>query len=90
MSKHRGRIFTEAERRESHAAAQARAAAFSADLAPVVRDMQRRGIRTLYGLATALTARGIPTARGGSSWSPTQVRRLLERIEASATPPDER
>lgn len=38
------------------------------------------GIASLHGLAKALTARGIPTARGGAQWSAMQVGRVLARL----------
>lgn len=64
-----------------HAAAkqvrQAHAAARGADLAPIVREMQAAGVTSLNGLAKGLTERGIPAARGGSTWSASQVSRLL-------------
>ncbi len=55
----------------------ARAAARGADLAPIVREMQTAGVTSLNGLAKGLTERGIPAARGGSTWSASQVSRLL-------------
>ena len=50
----------EAARRVNAAKADARAAA----LAPVIGEIRARGIITPYAIAAALTARGIPTARG--------------------------
>jgi hypothetical protein len=45
---------------------------------PIVRELQASGIGTLQGMADALNARGIPTARG-AQWYPTTVKNLLER-----------
>jgi DNA invertase Pin-like site-specific DNA recombinase len=45
---------------------------------PIVRAIQASGIGTLQGLADALNARGVPTARG-ARWYPTTVRNLLGR-----------
>jgi Recombinase len=45
---------------------------------PVIRDIQRSGIKSLRGVARALAARGIPTARGGA-WTPVQVSAILQR-----------
>ncbi len=45
---------------------------------PIVRELQAAGIGTLQGMADALNARGIPTARG-AQWYPTTVKNLLER-----------
>jgi len=41
------------------------------------------GITTLKGIAAALNARGIATARGGQ-WDATQVRRILARAGKAA------
>lgn len=40
-------------------------------------EMQAAGVTSLNGLAKGLTERGIPAARGGSTWSASQVSRLL-------------
>jgi hypothetical protein len=50
----------------------------AADILPVIRSLQASGIRTLQGLANALNARGVRTARGGR-WYPTMVRNVLRR-----------
>ncbi len=50
----------------------------AADILPVIREVQASGIRTLQGIADALNARGVRTARGGQ-WFPTTVRNLLRR-----------
>src|SRR6476619_4994774 len=42
---------------------------YSANIVPVIREIQRSGIKSLRGIARALAARGFPTARGGS-WTP--------------------
>src|ERR1700732_1689895 len=39
---------------------------YSANVLPVIREIQKNGIRSLRGIARALAARGIPTARGGT------------------------
>jgi DNA invertase Pin-like site-specific DNA recombinase len=51
---------------------------FAANVLPIVREIENAGITTLAGLATALNARGIGTARGGR-WYPTTVRNLRRR-----------
>ncbi len=73
----RGKTFTEADHAAAKQARQARAVARGADLAPIVHEMQAAGVTSLNGLAKALTERGIPAARGGSTWSASQVSRLL-------------
>ena len=52
----------------------------AADLAPVISELRTGVVTSLSGIAATLTERGIPTARGGSSWNPVQVRRLLARL----------
>lgn len=56
----------------------AQANARAANVLPVIREIQAAGVRTLAGIAHALNARGIPTARGGE-WHPASVRRMLVR-----------
>jgi DNA invertase Pin-like site-specific DNA recombinase len=60
------------------AAQRASADQFAANIRPVIAEIQGAGITSLRGLATALTARGIPTARGGA-WDATTVRRAIRR-----------
>jgi hypothetical protein len=67
----------EAARRVCRAQADARAAA----LAPVIAEMRASGITTPYAIAAALTARGIPTARGHRFWLAGPVRSVLKRID---------
>jgi hypothetical protein len=67
----------EVARRVSAAKADARAAA----LAPVIAEIRASRITTAYAIAAALTARGIPTARGHRFWNPEPVRRLLNRLD---------
>jgi DNA invertase Pin-like site-specific DNA recombinase len=50
----------------------------AAETLPIVRELQAAGIGTLQGMADALNARGVPTARG-AQWYPTTVKNLLER-----------
>jgi DNA invertase Pin-like site-specific DNA recombinase len=54
---------------------------YATNVLPVIREIQASGITTLRGVARALTARGIATARGGE-WSPVQVRDILDRAGA--------
>ena len=51
---------------------------YSANVLPVIREIQRGGIQSLRGIARALAARGVPTARGGA-WTPVQVSDILRR-----------
>jgi DNA invertase Pin-like site-specific DNA recombinase len=58
----------------------AQADMFAEDVAPVVAWIQEReGIRSLSGIAAALTARHIKTPRGGR-WHATSVKNLLARL----------
>jgi len=52
--------------------------AFAANVLPVVRELQTAGITTVRGIAEALNARGIRTARVGE-WHHSTVRNLLAR-----------
>lgn len=45
---------------------------------PVISALQSAGITDLRGIAAALNARGIPTARGGK-WHVSNVRNLTAR-----------
>ncbi|KQT86451.1 recombinase family protein [Methylobacterium sp. Leaf466] len=56
------------------AAAQAR----RANVLPIIEQIRGAGITTLAGIARALNARGVTTARGGA-WSAVQVSRILDR-----------
>lgn len=60
------------------AAVSANAAAFAADLAPVIADIRAAGHTSLRAVAAELTARGIRTRRGGA-WGVGNVGRLLQR-----------
>jgi DNA invertase Pin-like site-specific DNA recombinase len=53
---------------------------FSANVLPVIREIQASGIKSLRGVARALAARGIATARGGA-WTPVQVSAILQRAK---------
>lgn len=57
--------------------AQAKAAA--RDVLPYVRAAQRAGATSLTKIAHALEARGVRTPRGGTTWAPSQVARILAR-----------
>jgi DNA invertase Pin-like site-specific DNA recombinase len=54
------------------------AARYAANVLPVIREIQSSGIKSLRGVARALAARGIATARGGA-WTPVQVSAILQR-----------
>ena len=54
------------------------AAQFASNALPIVREIQKAGMTTLRGIAGALNARGVPTARGGT-WAPQTVANLMKR-----------
>lgn len=73
-----------AEVRGKGAAANAAAAArFAANVLPVIREVQASGVRSLRGIADALNARGIATARGGR-WTAVQIGSILRRADSNA------
>jgi len=61
------------------AAIRARAAQAASDLAPIIADLRQSGATSLRQLAAGLTAKGVPTARGGS-WTAAAVRNVLGRL----------
>jgi len=67
-----------AARRASIKARSEAAEAFAANVRPIIKEIQASGVSSLRGVARALTARGVPTARGGS-WSDVQVAAVLRR-----------
>jgi DNA invertase Pin-like site-specific DNA recombinase len=52
---------------------------YSANVLPVIREIQASGVKSIRAIARALAARGVPTARGGS-WTAVQVSDILERV----------
>jgi DNA invertase Pin-like site-specific DNA recombinase len=65
-------------RRHAAVAIREKADQFSANVLPVIKEIQGSGIKSLRGIARALAARGSPTARGGV-WTPVQVSDILWR-----------
>lgn len=78
----RGVVISAEARRLGVEAVVARSAARAADLKPTIHELRASGVTTLSGLAEALTAKGIPTARGGVRWSAVQVQRVLARLRS--------
>jgi DNA invertase Pin-like site-specific DNA recombinase len=66
-------------RKRSLAVRSAAADAFAANVRPIIEQIQASGVSSLRGVAKALTARGVRTARGGSEWTAVQVSNVLER-----------
>ncbi len=51
---------------------------FASNTHPIIQEIQAAGVNTLNGIANALNARGVRTARGGE-WKPMTVKRVMER-----------
>jgi Recombinase len=66
-------------RRHAAVANVERADRYSANVLPVIREIQDSRIGSFRGIARSLAARGIPTARGGR-WTPVQVSDILRRV----------
>lgn len=77
----RGSIISRDARAAGVQAVVARSNGRAADLKPTIDELRQCGVRSLTAIARALTAKCIPTARGGSEWSAVQVRRVLARID---------
>lgn len=65
-------------------AARQAADVFARSVAPIAMSLRDQGL-SLRGIAEALGARGIKTARGGDAWTAAAVRNLLARVDAGAT-----
>jgi hypothetical protein len=65
-------------RRDALTAVKAEADKHSANVLPIIREVQKAGARTLREIAEALNARGMATARGGQ-WYAQSVANILER-----------
>ena len=70
---------------KARAARSVYAADFASDALPYIRAAQAAGATSLRQIAAALVARGVRTAYGEANWTPTQVKRLLDRNQ-QATP----
>jgi DNA invertase Pin-like site-specific DNA recombinase len=68
-----------AARKASLKARSAAADAFAANVRPIIEQIRASGVGSLRGVARALNARGVRTARGGSEWTAAQVSNVLER-----------
>lgn len=51
---------------------------FAANVLPLIQTIRAAGVTSLRGIAAALNARGVPTARGGR-WQVSNVRNVLRR-----------
>ena len=73
----RGRRPTKAMRRAARAAIAARVAERATELKPLIDQLRGEGVVSLNGIAKELTARRVPTAKGGATWSAVQVQRVM-------------
>lgn len=62
----------------ARAARSRQVAARTADVLPVVRELQAEGATSLRGIARGLQAQGVQTPSGKEQWSAAQVRRVLQ------------
>ena len=46
---------------------------------PIIKEIQASGVKSLQGIADALSDRQIKTRYGKDIWHPSQVKNLLER-----------
>jgi len=53
--------------------------AFKKDVMPIIKEIQASGVKSLQGIADALSDREIKTRYGKDIWHPSQVKNLLER-----------
>ena len=74
-------VPTPQARKAARRVSAARADAWAAALAPVIAEIRASGTTAPYAIAAALTARGIPTARGHRFWMAGPVRSLLNRLD---------
>ncbi|MDB5617827.1 recombinase family protein [Tardiphaga sp.] len=79
---HRGSTLSAAARGAGRESQAQRAEERAKDLSPLLRKLQAEGLKTAAGLARALTDLGIPSARGGSKWTATQVARVRQRLDS--------
>lgn len=76
----RGSILSSAAQEKGRRAQAGMAQRRATDLAPVLKELRARGVCSATEIARGLMARGIPTARGESTWSATQVTRIEARL----------
>jgi Resolvase, N terminal domain len=79
----RGAIISTEARATGRAVQAVRSKARATDLPPILAELRNAGVTTLAGIARALSDRRIPTARGVSGWTPTQVSRR-DRVRCRA------
>ena len=53
--------------------------AYKKTVMPIIKEIQASGVKSLQGIADALSDRKIKTRYGKDIWHPPQVKNLLER-----------
>jgi DNA invertase Pin-like site-specific DNA recombinase len=66
---------------KGRAANTAAADAFARNVLPIIRQIQASGVTSMHGIARALDAQGVATARGGT-WEANTVSNVLRRGDA--------
>jgi DNA invertase Pin-like site-specific DNA recombinase len=66
-------------RHRAVASTKAEADRFAKNVAPIIREIEASGVSSHRGIARALNARGVATARGGL-WTAVQVGSILQRV----------
>lgn len=77
----RGHVIDARARELSQASRAAKAKTRAGQLLPLIEDMRAEGITSLNAIARELTARKVPTARGGMSWTAMGVSRALAQAQ---------
>jgi DNA invertase Pin-like site-specific DNA recombinase len=67
-----------AARKKAASANREAAQIHSSNVLPIIREIQGSGVKSRRGIARALTARGVATARGGL-WTAVQVGAIIDR-----------
>jgi DNA invertase Pin-like site-specific DNA recombinase len=81
----RGQVPSDTAREAARTAIAARVTNRAADLKPLLVELLGKSGASLRTIARDLTARGVPTVRGGAEWSAVQVQRALRAAGISMT-----
>jgi hypothetical protein len=72
----------EQARGQAVASLKADALAFARNVAPIIAEIERSGVKSARAIAKALDARGVATPRGGA-WSGVQVEAIKSRAQGT-------
>jgi DNA invertase Pin-like site-specific DNA recombinase len=70
--------LTDEVRQAATASLKAQAQAFAFSVKPAIDKLRAQGASSLRDFARGLSEQGVATARGGSAWSASQVKRVLD------------